>query len=229
MDVEPSTAHRTAEVNSTRKMIDRVEMQFNLKPQRLLGDTAYGSAAMLEWLVEEKHIEPHIPVWEKTNKNQDIFNRTEFIWDGVADKYTCPAGKPLQSRWRNFSNTRSVVTKADTIIYRSSKKDCDHCSLKSQCCPNTPIRKIPRSIYEASRDVTRAINQTPEYQQSRNDRKKVEVLFAHLKRILKLDRLRLRGPTGASDEFLMAATVQNLRKLAKLKYEPPDCGILAPT
>ena len=229
VDVEPSTAHRTAEVESTRKMIDRVEAQFDLKPKRLLGDTAYGSAAMLEWLIEDKQIEPHVPVWEKSDQNQNTFNRSDFVWNKDADKYTCPAGKHLQSRWRNFSNTRSVVTKANTIIYRSSKKDCDHCSLKSQCCPNTPIRKIPRSIYEASRDVTRAINQTPEYQQSRNDRKKVEVLFGHLKRILKLDRLRLRGMTGASDEFLMAATVQNLRKLAKLRYKPPDCGILTPS
>ena len=228
LDVEPSTAHRTAEVDSTRKMIDRVETQFDIKPQRLLGDTAYGSAAMLNWLVEEKQIEPHIPVWEKTKENRDIFNRSDFVWDGDTDKYTCPAGKHLQSRWRNFNISRSAVTKANTIIYRSSKKECDHCPLKQQCCPNTPFRKITRSIYEASRDVTRAINQTPQYQQSRKDRKKVEVLFAHLKRILKLDRLRLRGLTGAHDEFLLAATVQNLRRLAKLRYKPPDCGIIAP-
>ena len=50
--------------------------------------------------------------------------------------------------------------------------------------------------------------------------KKVEMLFAHLKRILRLDRLRLRGPTGARDEFLLAATAQNLRKLAKLIPTP---------
>jgi hypothetical protein len=56
---------------------------------------------------------------------------------------------------------------------------------------------------------------TPQYQQSRCERKKVEMLFAHLKRILTLDRLRLRGPTGAHDEFLLAATAQNLRRLAK--------------
>lgn len=67
------------------------------------------------------------------------------------------------------------------------------CSLKERCRPNTPHRKIARSIHEDARDVARSIVQTPEYQQSRGDRKKVEMLFAHLKRILKLDRLRLRG------------------------------------
>jgi hypothetical protein len=70
----------------------------------------------------------------------------------------------------------------------------------------------------------RGLKDTPDYQQSRDERKKVEMLFAHLKRIMKLDRLRLRGPTGARDEFLLAATAQNLRKLAKLVPEPaPPC------
>ena len=61
----------------------------------------------------------------------------------------------------------------------------------------------------------------PTYVQPRRDRKKVEMQFAHLKRILRLDRLRLRGPRGARDEFLLAATAQNLRKLAKLLIRPP--------
>lgn len=121
-----------------------------------------------------------------------------------------------------------MVTKANTIIYRSSQLDCRECSLKPHCCPTTTFRKIARSIYEESRDVARAIAQTEDYEQSRKDRKKVEVLFAHLKRILKLDRLRLRGLSGVGDEFLMAATVQNLRRLAKLKYKPPDPGTVTP-
>jgi IS5 family transposase len=55
----------------------------------------------------------------------------------------------------------------------------------------------------------------------RRQRKKVEMLFAHLKRNLRFERLRLRGLSGASDEFLLAATLQNLRRLAKLVGEPP--------
>ena len=78
------------------------------------------------------------------------------------------------------------------------------------------MRKISSSIYEGARDLARQIAKTEPYQTSRRQRKKVEMLFAHLKRILRLDRLRLRGPFGARDEFLLAATVQNLRKLAKL-------------
>ena len=102
------------------------------------------------------------------------------------------------------------------MIYFARKHDCDACALKPKCCPNVPARKIARSVHEAARDKARAIAKTEAYAVSRRERKKVEMLFAHLKRILRLDRLRLRGPSGAKDEFLLAATAQNLRKLAKL-------------
>jgi hypothetical protein len=101
--------------------------------------------------------------------------------------------------------------------------------MKQQCCPNTSHRKIARSVYEDAREVARKIADTPEYRVSRCERKKVEMLFAHLKRILRFDRLRLRGISGANDEFLLAATAQNLRKLAKLRgHGPPDCRIGVP-
>ena len=108
-----------------------------------------------------------------------------------------------------------------TFCYLASTCDCRPCPLKHRCCPKTPQRKIPRDLNEDARDVARAIHDTPAYDQSRKDRKRVEMAFAHLKRILKLGRLRLRGPTGASDEFLLAATAQNLRKLAGLRAKPP--------
>ncbi len=99
-----------------------------------------------------------------------------------------------------------------TILYRASKYDCTPCPMKPRCCPKEPVRKIPRSINEGARDICNS----DEGRTSRRERKKVEMLFAHLKRILKLDRLRLRGPNGARDEFHLAAAAQNLRKLAKL-------------
>jgi hypothetical protein len=108
------------------------------------------------------------------------------------------------------------VTKEGTLIYFARKHDCDACALKPKCCPNMPARKIARSVHEAARDKARAIAKTEAYAVSRRERKKVEMLFAHLKRILGLGKLRLRGPSGAKDEFLLAATAQNLRKLAKI-------------
>nr|WP_312230072.1 IS1182 family transposase [Pseudomonas sp.] len=221
VDVEATPAHRTAEVESTKTMVERVEAVFDLKPDRLTGDTAYGAAPMLAWMVDEKGIEPHIPVWDKTERKDDSLSSQDFTWDQDANEYRCPAGRPLRSGWRPFTQPRSRITKAGTIIYRFSQKDCAGCPLKEKCCPNTLNRKIAHSIHEAAREVARRIAKTPEYIRSRCERKKVEMLSAHLKRIMRLDRLRLRGMTGASDEFTLAATVQNLRRMAKLLPQGP--------
>lgn len=215
VDVQATPAYRSQEVESTKIMVDRVAQRFNLRPRRLVGDTAYGTGPMLGWMVQEKGIEPHVPVWDKTERKDGAFSTIDFAWDEQANEHRCPQGHALRSDRRVFKSPRARITKADTVIYRPSQSDCTSCSQKDQCCPNTPTRKIARSIHEAERNVARAIAATPEYQQSRCERKKVEMLFAHLKRILKLDRLRLRGLSGAQDEFLLAATAQNLRRMAK--------------
>jgi len=222
VDAEATSAHRIKEVDATRTMVDRVERRFAIKPTRLIGDMAYGAAELLAWMVNDKAIEPHVPVWGTTRRAEEVLPNSEFTWDAATDEYRCPQGHALRSNWRPFKNARTHITKADTIIYRSSQFDCAACPLKARCCPKTLIRKITRSIYEPARDVARAVAKTHLYKQSRKDRKKVEMLFAHLKRILKLDRLRLRGPSGAHDEFLLAATAQNLRRMAKrLCPSPP--------
>lgn len=215
VDVEATPAHRTKEVHATRTMVDRVEQRFAIKPHRLIGDMAYGAADLLEWMVADKAIEPHVPVWDKTERTDNTFSSRDFCWLEDSDEYRCPQGNALRREWRTFKTPRTHITKADTIVYRSRQTDCAGCALKSRCCPNTDFRKITRSIYERSRDTARAIAQTPLYAQSRKDRKKVEMLFAHLKRVMKLDRLRLRGLAGAKDEFLLAASAQNLRRMAK--------------
>jgi Transposase DDE domain len=128
-----------------------------------------------------------------------------------------------------IARPRTHVTKADTVIYRSRQAVCSLCPMKSQCCPSTPVRKVVRSIHEAARNVARDLANTDRYRQSRKDRKKVEMLFAHLKRILHLTRLRLRGMSGARDEFLLAAIAPNLRRMAKSWHPPPDSLALART
>jgi hypothetical protein len=127
-----------------------------MRPQRRVGDTAYGTASLLGWTVN--------------------------------DRYLCPAGK---------------ATGEDTIFYRACKYDCECCALKPACCPNTPARQTSRSIHAQVREVARSISRTPAYRDSRPHRKKVEMLFAYLKRILKLDRFRLRGLSGAQDELCL--------------------------
>ena len=216
VDVEASTAVRPAEITAARTMIERVAERHDLWPERLAGDSAYGSAEMLDWLVHDQGIEPHIPVIDKSQRDDGTFSRSDFSYDHAGDLYRCPGGKILKRHRRAFSNPRGDATADGTYRYRASKADCDACSLKSRCCPGTPARKVTRSIHEGARDFARDIAKTDAYVTSRRQRKKVEMLFAHLKRILRLDRLRLRGPCGARDEFLLAATAQNLRRLAKL-------------
>ena len=213
LDVEASRAVRQAEVGSSRTMIERTEARFGIKPEWLAGDTAYGSAANLNWLVNERMIAPYIPVIDKSKRDDGTFSREDFTFDKARDIYICPAGKVL-------TTTRKVMND-DQLFYRASKRDCDVCPLKMQCCPKEPARKVTRSIYEEARDVARACSKTEAYAQSRRDRKKIEMLFAHLKRILRLGRLRLRGPRGATFEFTLAAIAQNLRRLAKLIARPP--------
>ena len=214
VDVEASRAIRQAEVGAARTMINRVQDRFDLYPERLAADTAYGTAEMLQWLVHEQGIEPHIPVFDKSQRTDGTFSRDDY--DHARDTYSCPAGKTLQHYRRRFTIPRTGVMKDNSMRYRASKRDCEACPLKPRCCPNAPARKISRSIHEGARDLARDISKTEAYATSRRERKKIEMLFAHLKRILKLDRLRLRGPNGARDEFHLAATAQNLRKLAKL-------------
>ena len=135
----------------------------------------------------------------------------------------------LQRYRRNFKKQRTGINKDNNIRYTTSQADCTACEYKPRCCPKVPRRKITRSIYESSREVARAVAQTPAYKKTRRQRKKVEMLFAHMKRILKMDRLRLRGMSGAHDELLLTATVQNLRRMTKLlSQSPPDSRIAAP-
>lgn len=216
VDVEGSSAIRQAEIEAAKRMVDRVQDRFGIKPRKLIADTAYGAAKTLNWLVNEKGIEPHIPVFDKGERGEDRLSRSEFIYDSDADRYTCPVGKPLQQYWTASRAAKATPPKDDLYRYHARRQDCSVCPLKPRCCPETPTKKLLRSIHEEARDVARTIATTPEYVVSRCERKKVEMAFAHLKRILKLDRLRLRGPRGANDEFLLAATAQNLRKMAKL-------------
>jgi transposase len=220
VDVEASRAIRQAEVGAARTMIDRTEGRFGLKPKRLAADSAYGSAPTLDWLVNEKKIEPHIPVIDMERREDGSFSRENFSYDKERDIYTCPAGKLLTTTGR--------IRYDDMRPYRASKRDCDVCPLKMQCCPKDPSRQLLRNVYEEARDVARAIARSDAFEQSCRERKRIEMLFAHLKRILRLGRLRLRGPQGAKFEFMLAAIAQNLRRLAKLTARPPPAADVCP-
>jgi transposase len=218
LDVEATPTRISKEVDATETMIERTQKRFALKPGRLAGDVAYGTGEMLGWLVE-REIDPHIPVWDKGKRDDGSLSREDFSYDQEQDVYVCLHGKTLKTTGRRHGGK--------TLLYRSSKYDCDRCPLKPRCCPTTPSRKVPRDINEDARDYTRALIQTEAYALSGGERKKIEALFGEVKHILGLTRLRLRGPTGARDEFLLAATVQNLKRLVKRVAIPPPIPVAA--
>jgi len=212
VDVEATPARTYDEVAAARTMIERTEQRIGLKPQRLAADTAYGTGKFLGWLVGTG-IAPQIPVWDKSTREDGTFSRSDFTFDRERNVYVCPAGKLLK--------TTGNVGDDHVLRYLASKRDCDACPLKSQCCPNMPFRKITRDINEDARDLARASMGTPEFDRSRDERKKVEMRFAHLKTHHRFERMRLRGLSGARDEFHLAAIVQNLKTLAIRICQPP--------
>ena len=218
VDVEATPTRISKEVEAAETMIERTQDRFALKPRHIAGDVAYGTGKMLGWLRQQR-IEPHIPVWDKAKHDDGTLSRDDFAFDQDADVYVCPQGKTLK--------TTGKVHDGKTLLYRSSKHDCDPCPLKSKCCPRAPSRKIPRDINEAARDHARSLNGGEAYNQSARDRKKIERLFGEAKRNLAFTRLRLRGLSGAKDEFLLMATVQNLKRLVKLVSRPPPIPVMA--
>lgn len=218
VDVEATPTRISKEVDATETMIERTEERLDLKPGRIAADVAYGTGEMLGWLVERK-IDPHIPVWDQSEvAPEGKFVRADFVYDKIRDVYICPNGKELR--------TSGTVHDGTTIKYIARKSDCAQCPLKSNCTTGSE-RRLARDLNETARDYVRSLMNTEAYQQSVRERKKIETRFGDVKRNLGFTRLRLRGLTGARDEFLLAATVQNLRRLAKLAPIPPPTLVAA--
>jgi transposase len=218
VDAEATRANRSDEIAVTQTMVDRVQQRFHIQPQRLAGDTAYGAVRLLKWLVD-RQIAPHTPVWDKSVRTDGLFSRAEFSFDKERNVYTCPGGAKLTSTGN--------VDQGHIIYYRARLSDCSSCALKSRCTTG-PVRKVSHDRDEDVREYVRALANTEAFQRSRRERKKVEMRFAHLKRILRLDRLRLRGLNGAKDEVLLAATAQNLRRIVKLLCRAPPAFAAQP-
>jgi transposase len=218
VDVEATPARTYDEVAAARTMIERTERRMGLKPQRLAADTAYGTGKFLGWLVGAG-VAPQIPVWDKSSREDGTFSRSDFTFDQERNVYVCPAGKLL--------TTTGNVGDDHILRYIASKRNCDACPLKPQCCPKMPFRKVTRDINEDARDLARALMGTPEFDRSRDERKKVEMRFAHLKTHHRFERMRLRGLSGARDEFHLAAIVQNLKTLAIRIWRPPPATFIA--
>lgn len=158
VDVEATPTRITKEVDATETMIDRTEQHFDLKPDRIAGDVAYGTGEMLGWLIE-RGIVPHIPVKDQSEvASTGAFVRDDFDYDQERNVYICPNGKTLTTTGRVFYG--------NTLYDRASKRDCDPCPLKAQCCPKATARRVPPDVNEPARDVARSLAGTAAYRRS---------------------------------------------------------------
>jgi len=212
VDVEATPTRISKEADATETMIERTEDRFGLKPDRLAGDVAYGTGKMLGWLAN-RNITPHIPVWDQSRvAAEGKFVRADFEYHKECDLYVCPGGKELK--------TSGTVHDGTTIKYIAKRSDCSGCPLKPNCTSGRE-RRVSRDTNQEVRDDAQALMETDAYYQSGVDRKQIERLFGEAKNILSMVRLRLRGLSGAKEEFLLTATVQNLKRLANHSTRPP--------
>ena len=185
-----------------------------MKPKRLLADTAYGTGKFLGWLVGTG-ITPHIPVKDMSDRDDGTLSSNDFTFDRERNVYVCPANKLLKTTGNAGADHK--------VRYRASRRDCRACPLKPRCSPNTPSRKITRDVHEDARDHARSFVGTPEFERSRNERKKVEMRFAHLKTHHRFERMRLRVSPGHA----MSSTSPPSRRTSR--RSPANSGSHLPT
>jgi transposase len=209
MDVEATPARLAQEIIATKVMLQRVEQTHHLKPEKLAADKAYGTGPFLGWISERKII-PHIPVLDRQHQTDGLLPGEVFTFDPEKNQYTCPQNKILKHC--------TARTDSPIHIYRATPADCNSCPIREQCTRGKQ-RSLSVPFDENTRQEVRALQATEAFQHSRRLRKKVEMLFAHMKQQFRFTRLKLRGLAGAAEEFLLVATVQNLRRLVRLR--PP--------
>ena len=205
MDVEATPARLSQEIVAAKAMLERSAARHDFHPDALAADGSYGTGPFLAWLLK-RDIAPHVPVLDRKGQSKGKLEQAHFEYDTEADAFTCPEGATLP--------LRSANEKTRIKRYLPDRSDCAACPIK-KACTDAPQRTITRHMDEEARQVARDLSDTDAYAVSRRRRKKVEMLFAHLKRHLGLTRLRLRGLAGATEEFTLAATAQNLKRLAK--------------
>ena len=172
VDVEATPARTFDEVAATSTMIERTRRRFNLKPQRLAADTAYGTGKFLAFVIDAG-IMPHIPVWDKSTREDNTFSRSDFVFKKKSNVYILPRSVELADPGHAGSD--------HIIRYIASVLDCRACPLKPRCCPKMPSRRILRDVNEDARDLARRKMKTKAFLKSRDERKRVEMRFAHLK------------------------------------------------
>ena len=207
LGVEATPALFSQEVSSAKNLLEQA-IRWGFNPESLGADKAYGSGEFLNWLLDH-HIAPHIPVIEHDNhpQNRDLIPKELFTYDKDRDAFMCP-----NAQWLKY---RGLNRQAQTKVYSSSELQCRGCPKKKKCTRGK-FRQIKVHWYEEARDITRSLFGTSSYAESIRKRKRIEGLFGELKNRMGLRRVRLRRLWNVAEQFFLAATVQNIKRLVKV-------------
>jgi transposase len=204
LSVDATPALFSQETLAARRMVEHIG-QFGIQPQNLAADKAYGSGMFLAWLLE-RNIQPHIPVIDRRHQTKGHFTAEHFRYEPKENVYYCPEGKTLRFRGRSLGSRGN--------LYCSTKEQCRGCPQKKLCTPGLS-RRLFVHWEEPVRQTVRALASTPDYKRSQRARYKVEALFAELKQQIKLRKVRLRRLWNVAEQFYLAATAQNLKRLVR--------------
>ena len=210
LGVEATPALFHQETVAARKMMQQVQT-LGLQPEAVGADKAYGSGEFLAWLLA-RGVQPHIPVIDRRHQTDGRFTRDQFHYDPANNVYSCPEGKVL--RYRGLSRT------TQGHIYQTTEADCLGCPVRKRCT-RASTRRLFVHWHEPERQAVRALADTPSYKHSQRMRYRIEALFAELKQRMRLQRVRLRRLWNVSEQFLLAATAQNLKRLVQFLVRQP--------
>src|SRR5580704_2972324 len=211
VEVEATPARFSQETIAARRMVERVE-KLGIRVEELAADKAYGSGEFLAWLLA-RGVQPHIPVIDRRHQTDGHFTHDQFRYEPAENAYYCPEGKMLSFKGRRRDS--------HGYLYRSTEAQCANCPQKKRCTSG-PYRRLFVHEQESVREIVRALRRTPAYERSQRARYKIEALFAELKQRMRLHRVRLRRLWNVDEQFLLAATAQNLKRLVRfLTQRPP--------
>ena len=210
LDAEATPALFHQETVAARRMMERVE-KLGVRAESVGADKAYGSGEFLNWLLQ-RGVQPHIPVIDRRHQTDGHFTHDQFRYEPAEDVYYCPQDKPLRYRGLQRGN--------QAYSYCATKAQCQACPQKKLCTPGL-YRRLAVNWHEKARQAVRALAGTPAYERSRRARYRIEALFAELKQRMRLARVRLRRLWNVGEQFLMAATAQNIKRLVRLLAQSP--------
>jgi Transposase DDE domain len=187
-------------------MLERAKERFGLQPVSVTADKSYGTGEFLSWL-SNRQMTPYIPVLDRKQQTKGFYTQHEFTHIPEQNAYRCPAGQVL--------HYIGLSRGAQGFTYGAKPSQCRNCSHKPACTPSSTHRTLRVNCYEDAREQVRKLSQTPGYAIARHARNKIEALFSKLRNQVRLRKLRLRGLPRAGEQFLLAATVQNIKRLVR--------------